>query len=245
MSHTEKTENRSTAVPQAPRGQACAAGGCSPRWLILLGGDLDENFLCGLLVRRSFDRIVLTDGAIRHAGPCGITPTDLVGDFDTASRAAAEHLAQACRARLHLVSPIKDDTDSELAVRLAVSEGAGSITVTGALGGRADHALANILLLQIPFAAGIPAEILEEKNRITLLEGERSFRREDHEGEYLSFFPLHGSACGVTLRGFKYPLEEADLSPERPTLCVSNEITAPEAYCRVRDGVLICMETRD
>ena len=49
---------------------------------------------------------------------------------------------------------------------------------------------------------------------------------------------------GITLTGFRYPLENRDISIG-PCLCISNELAAPEAEISFREGVLICVESRD
>jgi len=56
----------------------------------------------------------------------------------------------------------------------------------------------------------------------------------------ISIFCLNGKASGVTLRGLKYPLENAVLTSEMP-LGVSNEFTGQKSTVRVTDGTLIIM----
>ena len=51
------------------------------------------------------------------------------------------------------LNPMKDDTDTEAAIRLAIEKGAQSITLLGATGSRIDHVLANIELLGIGLTA--------------------------------------------------------------------------------------------
>ena len=53
-------------------------------------------------------------------------------------------LRERDRLEIRRLNPVKDDTDTEYAIRLAISEGARSIVVLGATGSRIDHVLGNI-----------------------------------------------------------------------------------------------------
>ena len=63
-------------------------------------------------------------------------------------------------------------------------------------------------------------------------------------GEYISVFPYGGIATGVTMKGFKYPLDRATVTGFN-TLTVSNEIVEDVAQISINQGYLIICETRD
>ena len=98
--------------------------------------------------------------------------------------------------------------------------------------------------------AGLFMEIYDAKNRIFLLtpgDREHSVFLKDHiYGKYVSFLPLTEKVLGITLDGFKYPLHNKDISIlENPSLCVSNEVPGERAKISFREGILICVESRD
>jgi thiamine pyrophosphokinase len=64
-------------------------------------------------------------------------------------------------------------------------------------------------------------------------------------GKYVSFAPYGGPVSGLTLTGFRYPLQERTLSPEEAQLLVSNEITEEEASVSFTNGALLMTESLD
>ena len=86
--------------------------------------------------------------------------------------------------------------------------------------------------------------ILDPGNKLYLIDGERRFKRREVWGTYVSFLPLTEEVRGITLRGFKYPLTDRDISIGT-SLCISNELAADEAVITLQDGVLIVVESRD
>lgn len=118
------------------------------------------------------------------------------------------------------------------------------IWILGATGSRLDHVLANISMLMLPLRSGIRAWIVDEHNRICLLSGKMVIQKEESFGKYLSLIPMTPQLSGVTLKGVKYPLNNHTVCLGE-SLCVSNEITDPEAVIEVRDGIAVVLETRD
>lgn len=84
----------------------------------------------------------------------------LVGDMDSVSQNVWHGTKAGCRrTRLNC---IKNDTDCEYALNLAISRGATEIVLLGALGGRLDHALANLMMVVRAARRGVWAEIRAE-----------------------------------------------------------------------------------
>ena len=82
------------------------------------------------------------------------------------------------------------------------------------------------------------------RNLFTVLTEGRTFRKKDVWGTYVSFLPLTEEVRGITLRGFKYPLTDRDISIGT-SLCISNELEDEEASITFREGVLVVVESRD
>jgi thiamine pyrophosphokinase len=145
----------------------------------------------------------------------------------------------------------KDETDTVLALVLAVSLGYGRIDILGALGGRVDHALANIEALLWCMRAGVEAYIVDPRNRVRAVGAQShgacvEFTAADSYGRYISFIPMSDAVTGVTLEGFRYPLHDKTLVPgAEPGLCVSNELAGEAGRLRFSSGTLLCIESRD
>ena len=79
--------------------------------------------------------------------------------------------------------------------------------------------------------------LIGERETVTAVtDGEIRFSSA-HTG-YISVFCLDAPAKGVTLRGLKYPLEDAVLTSS-VALGVSNEFTGAEAVVSVSSGTLV------
>lgn len=202
------------------------------RALIVLGGDTPSAGLLESCVRAS-DLTIAADGGLAAFDAAGIEPDLLVGDMDSVrADVLAKYESRIPQRRLNC---IKDDTDGVDALDLAIERGATQITLLGALGGRLDHALANVMLLVRAKRKGACAEILSEKMRIARVDGEMTIN--GAKGDTVSLLPL-GIARDVSLTGFFYPLHHHTLTSEYP-LGMSNVITEDEATVRVETGDLI------
>ena len=107
---------------------------------------------------------------------------------------------------------LQEDTDTELAWRLASSRNPEQILNPGALGTRFDHSLANVHLLRTALRQGVSASIMDEHNCIQLA-SEGIFNLINKGFTYISLLPLTERVTGITRpMGFQYPLHEADAS---------------------------------
>lgn len=77
-----------------------------------------------------------------------------------------------------------------------------------------------------------------------LIDGETVFRRHEVWGTYISFLPLTQEVTGITLKGFKYPLENKDICIGT-SLCISNELIEEEGRITFSEGVLMAVESHD
>lgn len=212
--------------------------------LIVTGGRIDLPFAGAFLEKEHFDCVVAVDGGLEAAAALGLMPAAVVGDFDTVKKELLEKYRKIPGILWDVHKPEKDETDTELAIHTAAELGCESITILGATGGRMDHALGNLHLLYPCLKQGIKAWIVDEKNRISLLDGSREFRRQELWGKYISFLPLTEQVHGITLKGFKYPLNQKDIEIGT-SLCISNELAEETGVLEFRDGVLICVESHD
>ena len=212
--------------------------------LVITGGPLDTEFAETFLEERRFTRVIAVGAGLETAKKLNLVPDVVVGDFDTVKPEILEEF----RAMEHIVwdvhRPEKDETDTELAFARACAMGCGEIAVLGATGGRLDHLIGNIHLLYPCMQKGIFAYLLDPQNKVYLLDSGKDFFKETLWGKYVSFLPLTQKVTGITLTGFKYPLFQKDIEIGT-SLCISNELTEPEARLDFEDGVLICVESHD
>lgn len=214
--------------------------------LIVTGGTMDLAFAGSFLKQNTFDFVVAVDGGLEHLKPLGILPNAVVGDFDTVNQEVFLEYHKLKEVTWEIHRPEKDETDTELAIEMAISMGAESITILGGTGGRIDHMLANIHLLAGCLDRGIFACMVDRQNKLYLLDRETTFWRKDLHGNYLSFIPLTEEVRGITLTGFRYPLTKKNISIGREAgLCVSNELAAESGTIALDYGCLICVESRD
>ena len=93
--------------------------------------------------------VIAADGGSQHADLLGLRVAILVGDQDSLDDSLRDQFA-VNDVRFESHSSQKDETDLELALLQAKKEGAQKIIVIGAMGGRMDMTLANLLLLAHP-----------------------------------------------------------------------------------------------
>lgn len=185
------------------------------------------------------DAIVAADGGANWLTACGISPDVLVGDMDSVS---AELLATLTERNCRIVRypTHKDETDTELALLEALALGARQITLLGALGGRTDHSLANILLLAMPELRAARVRIFDGISYLSLIHEAATLYGQ--VGDILSLLPIAGDAEGVSTEGLEYPLRQ-EMLPLGPARGVSNVFVQPVARVSVRRGKLLAVHT--
>lgn len=215
----------------------------SKRIVIVSGGELEEDFALSVLAEEAYC-IIGVDRGVEFLYRHQIMPSYIVGDFDSVNQKIVDYYRNETKVPIREYNPVKDASDTEIAVRLAMTLGCSELLILGATGGRVDHLWANIQILTIPFRAGIDARILDNRNRIRLIGGDTVLEKSEAYGSYFSVFPLGGEVYNFSLTGAKYPLRGHILTPY-DSLCVSNQIEGDRAEIRFPSGIVILMETRD
>jgi thiamine pyrophosphokinase len=142
---------------------------------------------------------------------------------------------------LEIYPPWKNETDLDLAIRAAQQAGAIEMIILGALGGRWDQTLANVLLLAHPDFANLSLRLVHEQDTLWVVRDQTVVCGQP--GDRVSLLPLAGNAQGVTLTGLEYPLHNSTL-PFGATLGISNTLSAPEASISVRNGILLVIHSQ-
>lgn len=168
--------------------------------VIIAGGELaDENFHRQLL--QDAEMVICADGGVGHAKRLGITPHLVMGDLDSLQEEEIKEL-QSREINLCKFPREKDYTDTHLCLLKALDLGYQQIIMVGCLGGRFDHALANVMLLALPQAQQVDVRIIDPWQEIFLVKPEMSLTGQ--KGETLSLFPLTEEVTGISTSGLTY-----------------------------------------
>ena len=190
------------------------------------------------------ENIIAVDKGLEALYQLHIIPNHVVGDFDSAFPEILEFYKNQSQIIFHKFNAEKDNTDTDIALKLAIELKSSKITILGALGKRMDHAIANIHILKDTLEANIPCQIIDEHNRIYLINKFIQLEKDKVYGKYVSLIPLTSTVEGLTLTGFKYPLNDYTL-PIGTSLGISNEIIEKTAHIEMKKGILIVIESKD
>lgn len=215
--------------------------------LIISGGNLDEDFARSYIEGCSFGCTIAADSGMKFFYKQKVVPDYIVGDFDSVDPGILQYfmdLDKEQRPEILQFQPEKDETDTELAIRVAIRRGCSVIHLLGATGDRIDHVLGNLHMLGAAMQQGVECYIADKNNRIRMIDRGIKLKREEQYGTYVSLFPFTPQVTGLTLTGFQYPLKDAVLECYH-SLGVSNEVIAEEAEISFREGVLLVVEAKD
>ncbi|MFQ5407353.1 MAG: thiamine diphosphokinase [Anaerolineales bacterium] len=196
-----------------------------------------EADLRGLV--RPGDLLLAADGGARLFRQAGLVPHHVVGDFDSLAPGEVATL-EADGAQLHRHPRDKDETDLELAIRVAMEQGATEIQLVAALGGRWDQSLANLLLLGNPVFRDVQLSIVDGNQRMLLIRAGSERRIPGEKGDTVSLIPVGGDACGVKTMGLKWRLRDETLA-FGATRGVSNVVVDETATVVVGAGMVVCV----
>ncbi|MEY8389936.1 thiamine diphosphokinase [Lachnospiraceae bacterium] len=215
--------------------------------LIISGGSLEQEFALSYIRRNPCELTVAVDSGMEFFYRQKMTPDYIVGDFDSVEAKILQSFRNRKGEKRPFIlqfQPEKDETDTELAIRTAIKQGAENIHLLGATGGRVDHLLGNIHLLGAAMRQGAQCRMVDPKNRVRMICQDIRIKQEEQYGNYVSLFPFTPQVKGLTLRGFKYPLSNYTLECFH-SLGVSNEIVDAEAEISFQEGILLVAESKD
>lgn len=222
--------------------------------LIITGGRIDHDSALRLLKEETFDHIIVVDGSLAFWDEVVMKEMpeaefdQLVGDFDTISPEILDKYINRADITVHRFNPVKDNTDTDIAVRLALQLGEGgplTVYLIGAFGTRVDHTLSTLQLLVRLKNAGAEGIIIGAKNRVRLLRDETAvLQKKKQYGRYVSLIPVSEKLTGLHMTGFKYEVDGAE-ETLGDSLCVSNEITAESGEITIGKGTAFLIESAD
>ncbi len=185
------------------------------------------------------DMIIAADGGALHCLEKGIFPDLAVGDFDSLSPACVKVL-QEQGTEIRQYPAQKDQTDLELALDAALEKGAEEIIILGALGGRWDMTIANVMILSRVQTANCRIRMMDGDLEMQAIRSGQKIRIKGQKGDTLSLIPLSQEAEGISLEGLEYPLCEETLKLGS-TRGISNVMLGTDASASLRKGLLLCI----
>lgn len=154
--------------------------------------------------------VIAADSGLDHALSAGLTPSTVVGDFDSISEAGRRWAEANATVVSHPVD--KDATDTELALAIAADRNPDHLILVSGGGDRLDHTFAAIGSLTSSVLVSVP--VLEARwgtERIRVLHGPGRATIPTTVGATVSVLALAGPATGVGLAGTKWTLDGEDL----------------------------------
>ncbi|HPE68068.1 MAG TPA: thiamine diphosphokinase [Thermotogota bacterium] len=183
---------------------------------------------------------VAADGGLAWFHSLHLPPDFLVGDMDSVR---AEHFDWAVQGGCVplVASRRKDELDAELAVNLCANAGVKVLSLFGVWGDRADQSLACIPLLDRCMRSGMDAQVQTGEFCMGMLRGPVTRAFETTVGRRWSFVVLSESAEQLELRGFEYPLQNAQVAFYQAKL-LSNSALQPRVEVGLGQGHMLYME---
>jgi thiamine pyrophosphokinase len=199
--------------------------------------------VCPSDLKRDFkdaELLIAADGGYRHFQSLEVLPDLLIGDLDSTPEEV--QVSWEKRGVTIIRHPEdKDQTDLELALLYADKRGAAQILVYGAVGGRLDMTLSNLLLLAHP---EISADLtfLCGDQEVKLIPRGQSLTIQGKPGDRVSLIPLGPGTSGISTVNLKYPLDQDELAFGL-TRGISNVMDADHAEISLEEGLLALIHT--
>ncbi len=176
------------------------------------------------------DYVIAADLGFDSLMAYGVSPDLAVGDFDSLGhRPNHPNVIQ--------LPAEKDDTDMVFALRKGLEQGYRRFILLGGVGGRLEHTLGNLQLLDWLTLHGAQGFLAGERTVATCIRDGKTIVFPPSMSGYLSVLCNSGSAEGVDLIGLKYPLDKYTLTGGFP-LGVSNQFLGISATVSVQKGSL-------
>ena len=203
------------------------------RCVIIGGADIKEYDRIRSYLRED-DFVIYCDCGLRHAEGLGRKPSLIVGDFDSYENPHAD-------TETIVLPVVKDDTDTVYAAKEGVKRGFSDFLLIGVFGGRMDHTLANVYEMFDLESKGCTVHAVDDHSEFTVIpEGGTAYVSDSYP--FFSLLNMTGTARGITIRGAKYTLDNAEITSNYQ-YAVSNEVTRGQtAEISIKEGRLLLIK---
>lgn len=216
----------------------------SKKGIIISGGTIEDGFVLEQIHQIEPDIIIGVDSGLNFLYRNQVLPTHIVGDFDSVKAEVIAYYKGQTSIPIQEFNPVKDATDTEIALNLAMELGVEHLWIFGATGTRLDHVMANIHILKLALEQEMQAWIVDANNRISLWEHEVCLSKDNCFGPYFSLFPFDKEVEDLSIEGAKYPLSHYHMGFDG-SRCVSNEFIDNTVTIQFPNSRILLMETRD
>jgi thiamine pyrophosphokinase len=190
---------------------------------------------------RSNAFLIAADSGANCLYEYNLLPNLLLGDFDSIDRKVLEYFEKN-NCIIDIYPTEKDFTDTEIAVKKAISMKPNEIVLLGCTGSRVDHLLGNIGMLKICLKNGVNAYIVDENNVIRLSNATTSLN--GVVGQIFSVQAYGDEVIGLTIEGAKYPLNNYNLKIGE-SVTISNEFVSNVVKLKFKAGTLMIILSCD
>ena len=199
------------------------------RGVVITGGKAPQTFVvlrwCG-----SAGLVVAADSGLETAIRCGLQPDLVVGDFD--SLETPELLSNFRESQIERYPCDKDETDTEIAIRVCRERGADEIVIIGGGGGQMAHFVGILSLFDRPDP---PSVWITDSAEFTCIAG--SIAITGAVGDIVGFFPVGCEPCEMRSRGLRWSLDSVVWN--KGDIGVSNELSDTRAEVHMERGRLL------
>ncbi len=182
---------------------------------VIITGGRGPGKKCACQAVKKANTIIAADSGFDLCLEYGITPDWIVGDMDSLKN--KKMLSRFPTERILTFSTEKDETDTEIALKVLYEQGYDDITVVGGDGGRIDHFMG---ILYLFYREIRPKVWLCESEMVISIESR--VRVSGETGCIVSFFPGSDELCTMISSGLKWELD--GLSWNIGDCGISNEI---------------------
>lgn len=186
------------------------------------------------------DRLIAADSGAEFLREIGIIPDLILGDFDSVSDDTLVFFQGKCE--ILKFNPVKDFTDTEAAFHKAQELHPDAYILFGCTGNRLDHLLGNLSFLEAALDEGKEAFIVDDHNKIYLVDRPVSIRKDF--GDFISFQGFRGDVTDFTITGARYGLSGYTLRMGDPRT-VSNQFEDEEIRVSFTSGKVLVIKSRD
>lgn len=189
----------------------------------------------------NIEYVICADGGLEKAESLNLIPNIIIGDLDSVNKTVLKKYLDM-NIQLIKYPAEKNYTDMELAIEYAVEKQFNDIVLIGASGSRLDHTMANIMLIERYYKIGINIKIIDNNNFIQIVTSNMAINNK--KDYYVSIVPITDIIVGITLEGFKYPLNDVNVK-RGSTLCISNQITSDIGNIILQSGTALVFISKD
>ncbi|MBI9104103.1 MAG: thiamine diphosphokinase [Spirochaetales bacterium] len=197
--------------------------------ILITGGEKPPKNQLKTIIQKNWI-VIAADSGMDYANEAGIEVSYCVGDMDSIMD---ESVLDSMEEEQVIRFPKKkDDTDTEIGLRMLQERGCGKTIIWGAGGGRMDHFLAVYSLFDRENA---PDEWYTAMEHMVLIDGR--FRSRKLKDKRISLFPLGSSECRMTSLGLKWSLDE--LVWNKGDFGISNIVDSDELEINMKTGKIL------